>query len=83
MLAVGCILLTILGMTLGINANRRSAQGGGFVMSLIVIVAYWVVYIGMENMATLGIIPVFMAIWMPNAGVALLAAYKFRQVSRY
>jgi lipopolysaccharide export system permease protein len=83
MLAAGCILLTLLGMTLGINANRRSSKGGGFVLSLIVIVTYWVVYIGMENVATAGIMPAWIAIWIPNFGVAALAMYKFRQISRY
>lgn len=73
--AIVCLVFGFLGVGLGINPNRRSQKAGGFVVSLIIVIAYWVIYISMEGLARNGQTPVALAIWMPNIIFAALAVF--------
>jgi lipopolysaccharide export system permease protein len=74
-----CIVFGLLGVGLGTNTNRRTQKSGGLVLSLGVIVGYWILYVSAEGLARGGQIPVALAIWFPNFIFAGLAAWKLKQ----
>ena len=61
-----CIIFSLLGVGLGATSNRRNQKSGGLVVCLIVVVAYWVMYVTTDGMARNGQLPAFIAIWIPN-----------------
>ncbi len=65
-LSLACILFGMLGVGLGTTTNKRSARGGGFVMSVAVVIAYWLLYVTFESFAKKEIVPVWIAIWTVN-----------------
>lgn len=66
-LAVGCIIFSLLGVNMGSATNRRTAKSGGMVLSLLLIIGYWTLYVTSENMARKGTLPAVVAIWLTNA----------------
>lgn len=77
--SIVCLIFGFLGVGLGINTNRRTQKAGGFVISLVIVISYWVIYISMEGFARNGQLPAALAIWMPNFIFALLAAFFLRR----
>lgn len=76
-LSLACIVFGMLGVGLGTTTNKRAAKGSGFVLSIAVVMAYWLVYISLENVAKNGVLPVWLCIWSVNilfgiAGIKLL-----------
>lgn len=65
-LSVACLIFALLGVGLGTTTNRRLAKASGFVMCLILIVSYWILYVGAENLARNRIAPVWICIWSVN-----------------
>lgn len=80
-LAVACIIFGILGMRLGTISNKRSGKSNGLVVSIVVIIGYWILYAIGESLSKKGQIPVWAAIWMANFLFVALTAwtYKFRK----
>ena len=73
-LPVAALLLGFVGAPLGM-VNRRSGRSGGFAMSAVVVLVYYLLYTTGEGLGDEGRIPALVAMWMPNAVIALLAAY--------
>jgi lipopolysaccharide export LptBFGC system permease protein LptF len=73
-LPVAALLLGFVGAPLGM-VNRRSGRSGGFAMSAVVVLLYYLLYTTGEGLGDEGRIPALVAMWMPNAAIALLAAY--------
>lgn len=63
---VACVVFGLLGVGLGTVANRRSQKTGGMVISLGVIVVFWILYVVGENLARSGTVAPAIAIWSPN-----------------
>lgn len=80
-LSVACIIFAMLGVGLGTTTNRRAMKGGGFVLSIAVVVSYWLLYVTFENLAKNQILPVGVAIWTVNL-LFLFAGVKFLQRAR-
>ncbi|HXH24597.1 MAG TPA: LptF/LptG family permease, partial [Vicinamibacterales bacterium] len=72
---VACLVFGLIGLALGAS-KRRDGALGSFVLGLIVIFAYYVpLYLG-PNLARGGLVPAWLAVWLPNLilgalGVAL------------
>lgn len=66
-----CITFGILGLPLGIT-NRRGGKSSGFSLSIGIILVYYIMLNNGEDLARSGRLPVWLAMWMPNA--VLLAA---------
>lgn len=64
-LGTTCFILSFLGFTLGFNPNRR-IKTNGFVLSLILIVGYWLLLVTFENLAHTEKIPPLLGAWIPN-----------------
>ena len=73
-----CLIFGVLGVGLGIQTNRR-VKSNGLILSLGVIVVYWVMYISLEGLARSGQMPVAIALWIPNILFLLFAAYRLRK----
>lgn len=71
-LAFVCPIFGLLGVGLGTTTNRRSQKNNGLVLSIGVVVLYWILYVSAEGVARSGQLPSQIAIWLPNF---LFAAY--------
>jgi lipopolysaccharide export system permease protein len=73
-MSAACMIFALLGVGLGTVSNRRSSKGGGFVICLVLLVAYWVCYAGADSMAQSGTISPALSLWGINAIFLLFAA---------
>ena len=62
-----CLIFALLGVGLGTVTNRRSSRGGGFVICLGLLIAYWICYVGADNVAQNGLMPASVSLWLVNA----------------
>jgi len=74
-LSGACLIFALLGVGLGTVTNRRSSKGGGFVICLGLLVAYWVCYAGADSLAQNGTLPAAVSLWGINV-IFLLFALK-------
>jgi lipopolysaccharide export system permease protein len=74
-----CIVFGLLGVGLGTNTNRRSQKAGGMILCLIVVIAYWVLYVTCEGLARSGKLPAALAIWFPNVLFAGLTFWSLKR----
>lgn len=74
-LSGACLIFALLGVGLGTVNNRRSSRGGGFVICLVLLIAYWVCFAGADSVAQSGWLPAYVCLWLVNA-VFLLFALK-------
>lgn len=65
-LSIACLLFGGIGVGLGTRTNRRSAKSSGFVLSLSLIVTYWVLYATFESLAKSQTLEPALAMWLPN-----------------
>ena len=72
-LPVGCLILSLLGMPLGLQAGPgRKAIGIPFGLALYI--GYYVLFSMSRNIATTSDLPVALVMWIPNTLFAILAA---------
>lgn len=74
-LSGACLIFALLGVGLGTVTNRRASKGGGFVICIGLLIAYWMLYLSAEGVARNGWIPASVAMWGVN-GLFLLAALR-------
>ncbi len=77
-LAVACLIFGLLAVSLGTNSNKRSGKSNGLVLSILVIIAYWVLYAAGESLAKKEQLPTWVAIWMANGFFIVYTAYSYR-----
>ncbi len=80
-LPVACLLFALLAFPLGI-VTRRGGRSSGFSLSLLVIVGYWLIMTGGENLAVGRAVPAWAATWFPNALALLVASCLFAWLVR-
>lgn len=76
-----CIVFGIFALPLGFN-NRRGGKGAGFALSILVIIAYWVMLDMGENYGKTGRLPVPLAIWAPNLVLAATGMFLLARKNR-
>jgi len=69
-----CLIMAFLGLPLGIY-SRQSGRWGGFIWSFIVFFIYYMFIAGGEIFGSEGIIPPFIATWIPNIIFAVIGLY--------
>ncbi|MES2767535.1 MAG: LPS export ABC transporter permease LptF [Bdellovibrionota bacterium] len=79
-LPFACIIFSLIGVGLGTVVNRRMAKSGGFVVSIGLIVTYWILYVSMETIARNGTIHPAIALWLPNVLFFITALYALKQI---
>jgi lipopolysaccharide export system permease protein len=78
-LSGACLIFALVGVGLGTVTNRRAKGGGGFVLCLIVLVAYWILYLSAESVARNGWLPPALSLWLINALFFLFALNTLRR----
>lgn len=76
-----CLLLGFIGAPLGIK-TARAGRSGGFAVSLVVILFYYVCLITGESLGGAGKVHPLLAVWMPNIFIAAIGVYLVRKTSR-
>lgn len=77
--SVVCVIFALLGVSISTTSNRRNANSGGLIVSLGVIILYWILYVTFEGLARGGKLPPGPSVWTPNVLFALFALYKLRK----
>ena len=62
---IACFVFAFIGLGLGIN-NRRDGKLASFVLGIGVIFVYYVVMFGAHSMTKGGLMPAWLAMWVPN-----------------
>jgi lipopolysaccharide export system permease protein len=78
-LSFACLLFVLLGIGLGCRTNSRSGKSGGGVISVGVIVAYWIIFIIGNSLLKNPSIPVWFAAWLPAFILLPAGLYLLRQ----
>lgn len=76
---VACLVFALLGLPLGIH-SPRAGRSFGFVLSLLIILLYYVFFTLGENLGRLGHLHPFIASWIPNTVFFLFSFYLFKKV---
>jgi lipopolysaccharide export system permease protein len=73
-LPVTCFLFATIGVPLGVR-SRRSGKSAGFATAIGVILIYYMLMAGGENLALSSALPTFLAVWVPNLLFATAAGF--------
>ncbi len=65
-LSFACLLFVLIGIGLGCRTNSRSGKSGGGVISVGVIVVYWVLFIIGNSLLKNPAVPIWLAAWLPS-----------------
>ncbi len=81
-IAIGfaCLVFGIIGVSLGTVTNRRNVKAGGAVLSVGIIVAYWILYVSTESLARNGTLPPWLAMWTANILFSIAGLFLLRRV---
>lgn len=74
------LVFAILAVPLGIQ-NRRSGKSGGFTVSMIIILAYYVLMSVARTVAERGVVPPVVALWIPNLIFFAMGCFLLRTAS--
>ncbi len=78
--SIACIIFSILGVAMGTYVQSRRGKNNGLIMSFLIVILYWIVYIAAEGFARSGHAPVPLAIWTPNFIFLSIAFWKIREI---
>lgn len=78
-LAAACLVFGLLGVGTGTVTNRRAVRSSGLVVSLVIMVSYWVIYISGDSLARNGTLPVWLSMWMANIIFSGIGVWTFRR----
>ena len=78
-LAAACLVFGLLGVGAGTFSNRRAVRASGLVVSLGIMVVYWVLYITGDSMARTGSLPPWLAMWFANFIFAGLGIWSLKR----
>ncbi len=81
-LPTACVVFALLALPLGIG-SRAGGRGRGFVMSIAVVLAYYVMSNNGELLALEGSVPVWLGIWFPNLVLATMALALMPRMGRW
>lgn len=65
-IGLACLVFGLIGVAMGTVTNRRNAKAGGAVVSIGIIVTYWILYVSSESLARNGTLPPWFAMWLAN-----------------
>ena len=78
-ISLACFAFAIIGVGIGATTNKRSGKSNGLVLSIGLVMLYWILYVSAENAARQGQIPAAIALWIPNILFSGFGLYKMRQ----
>ena len=77
-----CVVFSVLALPLGVG-SRSGGRGRGFVVSVVVILVYYLVNNQGEMMAMEGRVPPWLGIWLPNIVLMAVALILMRRMGRW
>jgi LPS export ABC transporter permease LptG len=77
-----CVVFALLALPLGIG-SRSGGRGRGFVLSVAVVLLYYVIGNNGEIAATEGKVPVWLGMWLPNIALFVLAVFLMTRMGRW
>ncbi len=77
-LAFACFSFSLVGIAFGIRTNSRQGKSNGVVLSITLIVAYWILYVTFEGLSKKGTIPPIIGVWVPNIIFLALASTRYK-----
>lgn len=78
-LSATCLILALVGFSLGTVTNRRAARSGSMVICIGTLMIYWAVYVGFEGLVRSGKMPAALGAWMTNFIFLIFGIYQFRK----
>lgn len=79
-IGLACLVFGVIGVALGTVSNRRNVKAGGAVLSIGIIVTYWILYVTGESLARNGHLPPWFAIWIANFIFSVAGYFLIRRV---
>lgn len=79
-IGLACLVFGMIGVGLGTVTNRRNVKAGGAVLSIGIIVAYWILYVTSESLARNGTLPPWIAMWIANFIFTIAGIFLLRRV---
>ena len=76
-----CIVFGLVAVPLGVQP-ARAVRARGFVVSLVVIFAYYIFLSAGQTLAERGVMSAAFGLWLPNLVLAVLGSYLFAQAAR-
>lgn len=71
-----CIFFALIGIALGAS-SRKGGKSGAYVITVLIAFLYWMGFISLVGLAKGGNVPVWAALWLPNALAAAAGLYLF------
>ncbi len=81
-LAFACLVFALLGASLGMELNRRNQRSSGFILSIGVIIIYWISYIAGESASRNGSVSPMIAVWAPNFVFLSFAIFRWFKAAK-
>ena len=78
-LSTACMVFCVLGLAFGIVTNRRSGKSSGFILSMGLIIIYWIIYLSFESLVRSNQINVWLGIWLPNVLFTIYGFYNLKK----
>lgn len=79
-IGLACLVFGLIGVALGTVTNRRNAKAGGAVLSIGIIVTYWILYVSSESLARSGQLPPWFAMWLANFLFSIAGFFMLRRI---
>jgi LPS export ABC transporter permease LptG/LPS export ABC transporter permease LptF len=79
---LACVVFSLLALPLGIG-SRSGGRGRGFLLSLGVILVYYILFNNGHLMAREGRVPVWLGAWFPNIALSFVALLMMRRMGRW
>lgn len=78
-LSMACLIFSLIGIGLGASSNLRSQKSNGIILSFVVIMIYWILYVTFESIARSGKYPIPLVIWIPNIIFCIFAMRRLQK----
>lgn len=79
-IGLACLVFGAIGVGLGTVTNRRNVKSGGAVVSIGMIVTYWILYVSSESLARGGHVVPWLAMWMTNVLFSVGGFFLLRRI---
>ena len=71
-----CFVFGLIGVAFGLGAGGRNQKASGFVLSIVLLVIFWILYLTFESLAHSGVLPPVLAIWATNVAFGSFGIYQ-------
>lgn len=78
-LSFACLLFVLMGIGLGCRTHNRSGKSGGGVISVMVIVSYWLIFVIGNSLIKSPMVPVWFGAWLPAFTLLPTSLYLLRK----